>query len=1117
MKRTTRRSVLVICATMAAALLALAQSPLVPAAAREVTILRGQPYSLPIPADKDQVLWIEIDPRDIAFSVEVQAPDGAELLRIQDLNGLFGSQTFGFVVKTGGDQKLTLIPAEDSAGSCTLRLRERRAASAADTARLAVQKDLLEGIRLFRQATAQSILPALVLFDGARKRAHELGDPNAEAQAMYWAAPMTLAMGGMKAVHESLDQAAKLWRSTGNERAAAEAVNQQAILAMSQNQFDSALGSFESALALRKQLNDRRGEAASQEGICSMLLVRGDPAAAIPHCQASLAIRQALGDRSGQASTLNYIALAYGALGENRLGAETMQNAIAVLRTSGSAQLERIFLLHLGKLYSNLGEFQEALNYTESALEAAKKAGDPITQGAALSNLGSIYVGLGEHDRALEYLNQALPLKRSIGDKRAEAATLLNIGWVLLAKREYRQAVERFQTALPLLQKTGGREGEANALNDLGDAFVGLREFDTALDYYRKALAIRQEIGDQRGEAYTHNGFGETYLQLKRYADGLDHYQRALGLFHAAGDRNGELGAFYGMARTQAAEGHLDTAAVTISSALDLLETARAQIVVPEIRTSYFAQRHEYYEFAVDNLMRLHVLHPDAGYALHALETHERAQARGLIDLLTESGVDSDKGMPSELQLRERNARELLKSTLERRLQSLTSKDGGKALADLDRQVQERTRAYEQVEEAIRSKSPEYAALVHPAPVTSAQIQQELGDSQTALLEYALGAERSYLWVVTRTAVESFELPARSEIELAARRFYMLVSNRPDAATKDGDETAKVAASLGRMLLGPARPAIQGKRLVIVPDGVLCYIPFEALTDPASAGQIAPLIAGHRVSSLPAASVLPGLRRQTTRRTPAPKLLALFGDPVFDKADSRIKPGTTAAQPQATCSAETNESPERAPVGFSLGRLVFSRREVDEIHSLFPVRQSVELLDFAANLEAVTSTEMGRYRIIHLATHGILDSEHPERSALVLSLVNEHGQTRRGFLKTPDILSLDLRAELVVLSACQSALGREINGEGLVGLTRAFFYAGARRVVASLWKVDDLATAELMKAFYRRLTAGESATAALQGAKIEISKRPAWASPYYWAAFELQGEFDGSPVSRGTR
>jgi len=317
----------------------------------------------------------------------------------------------------------------------------------------------------------------------------------------------------------------------------------------------------------------------------------------------------------------------------------------------------------------------------------------------------------------------------------------------------------------------------------------------------------------------------------------------------------------------------------------------------------------------------------------------------------------------------------------------------------------------------------------------------------------------------------------------------------------------RLATELGTMLIGPVGTLLRGKRLLIVPTGALCYIPFESLGDPESR-DFAPLIARHVISNLPSASVVPllkGLGREGQDNQN--NLIAVIADPVFEKSDPRVRISAGATPPARTRDTDASDLDTRGNQWVSLGRLVFSRQEAESIYSIYPADRSEKLLDFQASLPSVLSPELGTYRIVHFATHGLFDSQHPDRSAVVLSLVDPAGNPQAGLLKLTDIFNLKLPADLIVLSACQSALGSDIKGEGLVGLTRAFMYAGAKRVVASLWNVDDLASSELMTSFYSELARGDSPTLALRKAKLKLMKSRAWSSPYYWAPFIFQGEF----------
>jgi hypothetical protein len=345
---------------------------------------------------------------------------------------------------------------------------------------------------------------------------------------------------------------------------------------------------------------------------------------------------------------------------------------------------------------------------------------------------------------------------------------------------------------------------------------------------------------------------------------------------------------------------------------------------------------------------------------------------------------------------------------------------------------------------------------------------------------------------------------------------------------------------LSRILLGPVASRLGGKRLVIVADGALQYLPFAALPAPETERQRdrgterqrdrgtkspispilrnKPLIVDHEIVNLPSASSLAALRREPAGRVPAPKIVAVIADPVFEDADERIKKSGGALAKLSDKQAARTDADQAVfrsalEVGAAdsqrrLQRLIFTRREADEITRLAGAEGSFKALDFAANRATALGSNLSQYRIIHFATHGLLNSQHPELSGVVLSLVDEEGRPQDGFLRLHDIYNLRLAADLVVLSACKTGLGKEIKGEGLIGLTRGFLYAGAPRVVASLWKVDDQATAELIKLFYQRmLRDGLRPAAALRKAQIDMLKRPRWAAPYYWAGFTLQGEW----------
>jgi CHAT domain-containing protein len=373
-------------------------------------------------------------------------------------------------------------------------------------------------------------------------------------------------------------------------------------------------------------------------------------------------------------------------------------------------------------------------------------------------------------------------------------------------------------------------------------------------------------------------------------------------------------------------------------------------------------------------------------------------------------------------------------------------------------------------------------------------------DPGTLLLEYSLGEERSVLWAVGSGSLRSFLLPPQREIEEKARRLYQELSALEAGAVRRED----TAEALSRVLLGPAWPEMESvQRLVVVPDGALHLLPFSALPAPGSGER---LVDRFEIAYLPSATTLAVQRRRLEHRPPAMKWAAVLADPVFKADDPRLA-GPSGSGRLAADAALERSAPEAAPLA-DLERLPATRDEAEEIAGLAPAGQVWTALNLEANREAVLASGLRGYRVIHFATHGLADARNPELSGLVLSLVDAGGRPREGFLSLTDIYDLDLDAGLAVLSGCRTALGKEVRGEGVMSLTRGFLYAGVPRVVASLWKVQDRTTAELMAHFYRALWQDRlTPAAALREAQRSLRRNRRYGSPYFWAGFVLQGDW----------
>jgi CHAT domain-containing protein len=511
--------------------------------------------------------------------------------------------------------------------------------------------------------------------------------------------------------------------------------------------------------------------------------------------------------------------------------------------------------------------------------------------------------------------------------------------------------------------------------------------------------------------------------------------------------------------------------------------------------------------------MQLHQQKLDQGYDIQAFNVTERSKARTLLELLTESRADIRNGVDPQLLQQERDIQTQLDAIDKRRLELANSRTENKEqIATLETQRANLQTQYRDIQTQIRATSPKYAALKYPQPLTLEQIQQQILDDNTVILTYSLGSDRSYLWLVSKTEMSSYLLPSGQTIEDLVNKKV-----RPQLTNPRASRTSFIAdtTELSNILLKPVLEKIGNKRIVIISDGALQYIPLGALPDPrAENGQYQPLLVNNEVDYLPSASTLQTLRTETQNRTPAPRTLAVLADPVFSTDDRRINQQSPTNTTSATNSnglplvAQNLDRAARDARG-NWNRLPGTRQEAEALLNLVPESSRLALFDFQANRENALNSQLSQYRFIHWATHGFANAQKPELSGIVMSLVQENGQPQNGYLLLGDIFNLSFNAELMVLSACETGLGEVVKGEGLIGLTRGLMYAGTPRVVTSLWSVPDEQTANLMGKFYTKMLQENLRPAeALRLAQLEMFRSHSWMAPYFWAAFTFQGEWN---------
>ncbi|HEX5718995.1 MAG TPA: CHAT domain-containing tetratricopeptide repeat protein [Thermoanaerobaculia bacterium] len=1027
-----------------------------PGLAVERAVASGEEHAFRIHAVAGRVIRAEAEQRGIDLEVRVEALDGRELLAVDSPTGPRGPEVLAYRPEVSGEHRLVVRAFRRGAmaGTYRLQVRETAQAEAEAEAELAVSR----AASLYRQ--------------GGRERwkqaAGELRTAES-ARALFFLGVLHRLLDEPEPALEALERARARLQSEGE---AAASWNETGYVHWAAGRADPAREAYERALAGWRVLGDRHGEAQTLNNLGLVEHSRGELRQAVERYEAAARLFQGTGDLAQAALVRNNLAGIQGQLGEPRQVLDGYREALELLRQTEERSQEPRLLLNLAAAHRALGELREALAGYRQALELFRLQGDRRGEGSALNSLGMAWLELGEPGRARSLLEEALAARRIAGDRRGEAVTLQNLGIVRDRLGEPREALELLRQAMALREELDDRLGRASTLEQMGAVHAALGEPVEALRRLEEALEVRGGEGDPLARGRALISAAEARIALGQAAPAAEALRAALELARAAGDLSGEARALVALARVERALHRPAEALARLDAAFERIEELRSRIASPELRSSYLAARRGAYELAIDVRLDLHRLDPAAGHDRAALEVSERARARSRLDLLGATGDDVPAGTDPELVRRRQLLRERAGAKEMRRLALLASD----APAERRREVEKELEAVLLELQLLEGEIGGRGAARWSAP----ELQVAPG---TLLLEYALGEERSALWAVSASSVELFELPGRKEIEALAARVYRRWSVL--GAAEDGS-----AGELSRMLLGPVAGRLAGQRLAVVPDGALHYLPFGALP---FLGE--PLLVRHEVVTLPSASFLTAQRRALASRPPAARSLAVLADPVFDPHDPRVRGGKAPAGNDTTRSGDL-------PL---FDRLASSRREAEAIASL--AEGAVLALDFQARRSLLTEGRLADFRVLHFATHGTFHGEHPELSGIVLSLVDESGRPQDGFLRLPDLHALSLAADLVVLSGCQTALGREIRGEGLVGLSQGFLDAGARNVVASLWQVPDRATAELMTAFYRSyLQRGTPPAAALREAQLAVRARRGWSEPYHWASFILMGE-----------
>lgn len=923
---------------------------------------------------------------------------------------------------------------------------------------------------LRQQQTGREMKAAIALLEESVqlfKAAHSYGD----------AARMQLQIGDTYFTLSEYEKALATYRevialSMGDQRVRCQALSRMSRVYSITGRTADADRYSNQAVDLSRSFSDAtvQAEALAARGLA--LYVSGD----FTHSAELLARARELfvqaANPEGQAQSALW--LAYALFGSERLKA--IQLAGEALRLwSSSNSRDGIARAHsaLGFFAAVAGEFETAQCNYQQALDDFRSIGDKDNEAVALNGIGYTNRENGDLPASLESYRRAKAIFADLRDPLGAGEATTGIGKALSAMGRYRQLLPVYREKLRLAQETKSPAQVASALADMAGAYELEGQLGKAETLYRRSLATYRSVHHEHGE-------GEVLIRLAHLLAGQGRFAQAISLLETARSLKDKAGQVeevariqYELARIYRQLGRLEDARAAIEKTIAIIESQRLKIAAFDSRAAYFASVHRYYALYIQVLMLLKQRDPAQGFLQSAFEASERSKVRALLDLLTASSQSS-------------HCDELLEQQLSP--DHFTDSSGAGTGQSLS-----------------------------AGPVlTLHEIQAEIANDGTVLLEYALGDEKSYVWVVDQQHIVAHELPGADQVRKMVEAFLSAVTARQRLPAGTGSAqrlraldaaSSRLGRQLSRMVLGPAALG-RAKRLLIVPDGSLQYIPFSALPLPEAVEKNASLVSHYEVLYLPSGSALGTLRKTAANNAPPSSLAAIFADPVFERDDPRV--------PRASGSQMTK--PQRRPSDLKVAlrdaqksqyieRLPGSHEEAEAIRKIFSPQDVLVAEGFDASKAFVLQGALKPYRYIHFATHGIIDSRHPEMSGLILSLFNQKGGQQDGYLRLGEIYNLKLSADLVVLSGCNSALGKDLDSEGIIGLPRGLLHAGARSVIASLWKVDDDAAAEFMRGLYARIEHGENPASALRGAQIEMSIGNRWRAPFYWAAFVLQGDY----------
>jgi CHAT domain-containing protein/Tfp pilus assembly protein PilF len=1054
----------------------------------ERTLGGGERHEHRLVVEAGWYVRLEVEQIGVDVAASLFGPDGAPLFSTDDPDGFQerDKEVLALVAPATGELRLVLDPRDPQAapGVYRVELAVRRPAGPGDAERAAAQMKMAGAWRHLLVGDEPGKREAIRLLDEAAQLWSLAGEIETQIEVLNELGSLQISLTEIRAALASLEHALSLSVQTGDREWQAFAQNNLAAAYEALGEHAQALDHYQRALPIWRETGNVSGQGRVLYGMGIIHRDRGDLDQALRYLSEALPLRQKVQD---QRNALLALAIVHLGRGEMELASGCLDEALKRRPSTGEDQ-EGPVLATEAQFHRHRGELGEALARLREARDLYHRTGNERYEVRILHQLGRLYLDLGDLEGAQESYRQGLDLVAGKSSE-AESRFLNSLGWTLYLRGNTEEALRFLERALTLSRERNLPVGIAQALNSIGLVHLETGRAREGLALLQEELAVRRQNGDRVGEARSLLALGRAWQALADLEQAAVSFQEALELGRQVGDTDLVAACLYRWAVLDRQRGDFQQALDRVEEAVRIIESVRSRVTSEKLRITFLASKRAWYELYIDLQMRLEEREPGRGHLAAALAASERARARGLLDLIAEGRINVQEGIAPDLKQREIELGARLSWIQERLGEALAQSPDKGRVASLLAQRDQVGEEMERLEEEIRRRHPRYAEVRYPAPLRLEQVAGLL-DGRTALLEYFVGREASFLFVVSRSGLSAYRLPSEDVLESKVQDLRRTLE-QPGILALGRFRLA--AGDLYDTLLGPAGAQLAHMpTLLISPDGPLSLIPFESLlVDPArgtSYRNLAYLIRDHAISYVPSASVLDGLRepRPAPLADAPPSMeLVAFGDPIYP-------------------SAQVASDPLRGDVSpWTVADLPGSGREVQAIADLYSTSEVALYLRENATEENVKANRLlQNAQRIHFATHGVVDEAHPHLSGLILTFIQ--GSQEDGLLQVHEIFNLRLNADLVALSACETGLGERVTGEGMVGLTRAFLYSGARSLLVSLWPVSDLSTPELMTGFYRHLRDSGTKADALRRAKLERIEQGD--EPYRWAPFILAGE-----------